>query len=244
MYRSWGVKEVRWWPIGFHPNDFDAELTEEAILNAGRDIDTTLLCERMSNRRDIRLESFVSAFPRGSYFGRGWSSGFLAEAERIPLYQRTKIGPNFHNSVGPVNSRTFVLPANGVMQVCDNKGELGKIFELGKEVVGFDTVDEAIELCRYYLSHEQERREIAAAGWARARRDYNEVAVFQRLIDSVNELAENTVVSNEALDRVVVSIRTQRKRTTPKRLSGRLNHAVAGLRSKAKKLTKAIVPPR
>jgi hypothetical protein len=73
------------------------------------------------------------------------------------------------------------------MQICDNKSHLGAVYELGKEIVGFDTVEECIDLCRYYLAHDRERREIAANGWRRALRDYNEVAAFawrMRLIEA------------------------------------------------------------
>lgn len=188
MYRGWGVKEVEWWPIGFHPHDCDPTLTRERILEEQRNVDLVLLCERISNWRDSRIETFTSAFPAGTYFGKGWPSGFLPECERVPLYQRSKMGPNFHNSIGPVNSRTFILPANGVMQLCDNQSHLGKIFELGKEVVGFDNVEDAIDLCRYYKAHDEERREIALAGWERVHRDYNEVAVFNIMVKRVNEL--------------------------------------------------------
>ena len=97
----------------------------------------------------------------------------------MALLQRTKIGINIHNSTGPINLRTYYLPANGVMQICDNKSYLGKVFELNKEVVGFDTIDEAIELCHYYLMHDDERRKIAAAGWERVLLDYNEVAILR-----------------------------------------------------------------
>lgn len=67
------------------------------------------------------------------------------------------------------------------MQLCDNKLYLGRIFELDKEVAGFDSADEVVDLTRYYLSHDEERRQIAAAGWERAVRDYNEVAKWQFL---------------------------------------------------------------
>ncbi len=63
--------------------------------------------------------------------------------------QRTRVGINIHNSTGPINFRTFYLPANGVLQICDNKSHLGRIFELGREVVGYQEIAEAIELCRY-----------------------------------------------------------------------------------------------
>ncbi len=180
-YRSWGARRAEWWPLGFKAHDFDPNLTRERILGEARPVDVTLLCERWSNWRRERLDRFAAAFPQGIYRGTRWPLGWLPEDERIPLYQRTRIGPNFHNSTGPINIRTFALPANGVMQICDNRSHLGRIFELGREVVGVDTADEAIEACRYYLAHEDERRLIAAAGWERSVRDYNEVAVFRRL---------------------------------------------------------------
>lgn len=40
------------------------------------------------------------------------------------------------------------------MQICDNKSHLHMIFEVGKEAVGFDNVDEAIDLTRYYLAYD------------------------------------------------------------------------------------------
>jgi len=221
-YREWGANEVRWWPIGFHPNDCDAALTREGILNGERDTDLALLCERVTSRRDGRLDRLASAFPRGAFFGKGWPNGFLPEADRVALYQRTKIGPNFHNSIGPVNARTFILPANGVLQLCDNRRDLARIFEVGQEVVGFDSVDEAIELGRYYLSHDRERREIAAAGWARAHRDYNERAVFQRLVDAVEDVIARREASGKATDRAMASLRNQRRKTAPRRLYDKL----------------------
>lgn len=187
-YKRWGVKEVRFWPMGFFDNEFDPSLTKEKILNGERDVDLTLLCERLSDWRKSRLDRFESAFPDGEYYGQGWRKGFLAESLKIPLYQRTKIGPNFHNSTGPINYRTYTLPANGVMQLCDNKSNLGKIFELDKEVVGFDTIDECIDKCHYYLSHDDERRHIAAEGFERAKRDYNEYEVFSLVEKYVTEV--------------------------------------------------------
>ena len=188
LYRSWGVKEARFWPLGFRVDDFDPSLTKEKILNGEREVDITMLCERQSHWRKDRLDRFTAAFPDGAYYGPGWPKGFLPESQRVPLLQRARVGLNMHNSTGPINFRTYHLPANGVLQVCDNKSHLGQVFELGKEVAGYDTIEEAVELCRHYLAHEDERRCVAAAGWERARRDYNEVAVFQLVERYVREV--------------------------------------------------------
>ena len=197
-YRGWGAKEARFWPLGFRVDDFDPSLTKEKILNGERDVDLTMLCERQSHWRKERLDRFTTAFPDGAYYGPGWPKGFLAESQRVPLLQRARVGLNMHNSTGPINFRTYYLPANGVLQVCDNKSYLGQIFELGKEVAGYDTIEEAVELCRYYLAHEDERRRVAAAGWERALRDYNEVAVFKLIERSVREVKAARAVATQA----------------------------------------------
>lgn len=185
-YKKWGCKNVYYWPLGFRYTDYDPRLNEEKIMNGERELDISLVCERNSVWRKDRLEKYYKAFPNGNYYGRGWENGFLPENKKISLLHNTKIGPNFHNSTGPINFRTFILPANGVMQICDNKSNLGKIFKLGKEVIGFNSVREAIALTKYYLNHDEERRKIALAGWKRAITDYNEVTIFHKFINYVN----------------------------------------------------------
>jgi hypothetical protein len=179
-YRQWGARDVEWTPLGLLPGLYDPSLTAEAILSGERDIDLILLADRTSAPRRERLDRLAGAFPDAHFYGRGWPRGVLPAGDELRYLARAKVGPNLHNSTGPVNVRTFTLPANGVLEVCDNKRHLAGLFVPGREVAGFDTVDECIDLCRYYLEHDRERREMAAAGWARARRDYSETAVFGR----------------------------------------------------------------
>jgi hypothetical protein len=187
LYRHWGAQMVRWWPCGFRADDFDPALDEEGIRRRVRDVDIALLCERVTQYRRERVDRFALAFPQGTYRGPGWPRGFLPERERVPLLQRTRVGINIHNSTGPINFRTFYLPANGVLQICDNKSHLARVFDVGTEVIGFDEIGDAIDLCRYYLAHESDRLEIAVAGWRRARRDYNEVAAFSHAVRAIQE---------------------------------------------------------
>jgi hypothetical protein len=190
-YKSWGVKHAEFWPLGFFDEEIDKSITEEQILSDERVIDVSMLCERVSNWRGERLDKFTAAFPNGSYYGRGWPNGFLDDTEKLNLYRKTKIGLNIHNSTGPINFRTFMLPANGVMLLCDNKSYLSKLYVLGEEAVGFDTIEEAIELCKYYLEHDDKRKKIAVAGWKRAVKDYNEIAAFNMGIKHIQKLTIN-----------------------------------------------------
>jgi spore maturation protein CgeB len=185
QYIKWGHKNVFWLPNGFWIDDYDPELTEEKLFSINRDVDVSIMCERLTQYRKKNLDKYTTAFPQGKYYGKGWPSGFLPESERVNLLQRTKIGINIHNSTGPINFRTFYLPANGIMQICDNKSHLAKIFELDKEVVGYDSIEEAIDKTHHYLNNPEKRLEIAIAGYRRTINNYNEIECFKRIVEAV-----------------------------------------------------------
>lgn len=186
-YRSWGCRNVVWQPMGIYNLMFDPHLTYEDILHGKRDIDLFMLIDRLSPYRKERCDAIANVFPEGHFYGRGWERGYLKEGEEIEFLKRSKIGINIHNSTGPINIRLFYLPANGVLQICDNKSNLAKIFKIDEEVVGFDSIEECIEKCKYYIAHPNEARRIAANGWLRVHKDYNEIAVFQRLVDNISK---------------------------------------------------------
>lgn len=187
-YRSWGVKRAEWRPMGVQPEVYDPALTKQQILEGKRDIDLFMMLDRLAPWRRDRVEKLAGAFPDAHFYGDGWPRGFMPVAKQLEFLHRSKIGPNIHNSTGPINYRTFYLPANGVLLVCDNKKHLGQIYELDKEAIGFDTMEECIDKCRYYLAHDDERREIAAAGFERAIRDYTEVPVFTRVVTIIESM--------------------------------------------------------
>jgi len=197
-YKSWGHKHAFWLPNGFWNDDHDPNASYNDIFSSIRDVDVTILCERLTQYRKKNLDKYTKAFPHGEYYGKGWPKGFLPESERIPLLKRTKIGINIHNSTGPINFRTFYLPANGVLQICDNKSHLGKIFQLDKEVIGYENIEEAIEKTRYYLDHESARLEIAQAGYQRTMKEYNEIECFRKIDVAVRSFKDEKLEQNPA----------------------------------------------
>ena len=90
------------------------------------------------------------------------------------LYRRAKVGINLHRlSIGwgrevsyiekaeSLNPRCYELAACGCFFICDRRAEVADVF--GDLVPTFDTPEEAEDLIRYYLAHEDERRRIAEA---------------------------------------------------------------------------------
>lgn len=186
-YRRWGCKHVDWLFHPIRPELSDPDLTEQAILEGHRELDISLLCERVFNLSDRaqRIERLVKEFPNTYVRGPGWPQGPVFAPD---VYRKTKIGWNLHNSTGPCNSRSTMLPAFGVMQICDNASHFGKMFALDQEGVGFESLEECIDKTRYYLSHDQERRQIAAAGWRRAMRDYTLEKWWRKIVSRIGPL--------------------------------------------------------
>ena len=195
-YRRWGCKQVDWLFHPIRPELSAPELTEQSILEGNRTLDISILCERIFNLSDRgqRIERLVKTFPNAFVRGPGWPHGPIPAPG---VYRDTKIGWNLHNSTGPCNTRSTMLPAFGVMQVCDNASHFAKLFQLDKEGVGFDSLEECIDKTRYYLEHDQERRRIAVAGWKRATQDYTLDRWWERVLSRITAHVTEKTKNNQ-----------------------------------------------
>ena len=61
-------------------------------------------------------------------------------------------------------TRTVEIPACGSFMLAERTSEHLEMFEDGKEAVFFETNQELLDKCKYYLLHERERKQIAVAG--------------------------------------------------------------------------------
>ncbi|MFA6256015.1 MAG: glycosyltransferase [Candidatus Absconditabacterales bacterium] len=121
-------------------------------------------------------------------FGLGYIEP-ISEDKLKEIYGRTKIGFNMHlvSWKGPSNSRMYELPINGVMQLCDNKLGLNRVFEVGKEVVAYENIHNAIQKIEYYLQNDEERIKVAKAGYERAIKYYTYDLVWKRILSVMSQ---------------------------------------------------------
>jgi hypothetical protein len=116
--------------------------------------------------------------PRGlppSAFG-----GVLDDAALIALYSRARIHLGFATvgetqqgeRIQQVRLRDFEVPMSGGFYLAEHSDELTEFFTPGVEIETWRTREGLRDKCRYYLAHQEERRQIAAAGRARALREH------------------------------------------------------------------------
>jgi hypothetical protein len=101
---------------------------------------------------------------RRRYRGEAWGLDMyrVLGAARISLNRHIDIADGYAN-----NMRLYESTGIGTLLLTDAKRNLGELFEVGKEVVSYEGPDDLVQKIEYYLAHEDERREIAAAGQAR-----------------------------------------------------------------------------
>jgi len=89
-----------------------------------------------------------------------------------------------HRTLRPmrqVRLREFEAPMAGAFYVTGFLEEIGRHYEIGKEIVCYRSIPEMVDLCRHYLAHDEERERIRRAGHERARRDHTWTKRFEGL---------------------------------------------------------------
>ena len=226
LYRSIGCEYVHFWPLGSLTLEDDVvDLSPDVIADMSRrTIPIAFIGDRNRLKR-ARLDELVTAFPGAKCRGLKWPSGFADFDEMWATYRLTQIGWNIHNSTGPINFRTYDLAATGVMQICDNKSYLGQIYDLDEECCGFDSIDDCIDLTRYYLSHVEEQRAIAVAAWTRWKACYSPDRIWDRLVAIVEGRVSN-IDSRDSRSDIGAFLRRRQLRRTPLRALSRLRKAL------------------
>jgi spore maturation protein CgeB len=158
---------------GVHPSPA-AERTVAAAFVGGVDERVhargTRLLERASAAVDLEVwgygrETLPSSSPlRSRHRGEAWG---------IHMYEtlaRAKIVLNRHIDAAEGhanNMRMYEATGVGAMLLTDGGRNLPELFRPGAELVVYEDQDDALEKLRYYLDHEKDRTEIAAAGQRR-----------------------------------------------------------------------------
>ncbi len=112
---------------------------------------------------------------------------FVAHADKVRAFRGAKIVLNTLNpsEIAGTNVRTFEICGAGGFQITDWKPGLGDLFQIGRELVTFDDFDDLDRKLDHYLAADDERRAIAAAGHARAKRDHTYAVRLTQLLNIV-----------------------------------------------------------
>lgn len=117
----------------------------------------------------------------------------LSDEELVKMYSRSYISLGFSEvqdrQTGEIKRhirlRDFEAPMSGALYFTGQQEELAEYYEIGKEIICYDTKEELLDKIRYYLSHESEAKRVREAGLRRARRDHTWENRFRQLFEVI-----------------------------------------------------------
>lgn len=91
------------------------------------------------------------------------------------------------NISNDINYRTFETTGCGTFLLTNYTPGLEKLFEIGKEIVIYNSIEDLDNKVKYFLDNEKEREEIALAGYNRAKKDHTYFERAKKILKILNE---------------------------------------------------------
>ena len=192
-FRSWGIRS-EFFKIGFEGNIArvlpKGDLKYEAVHIGGYGplhLERNQLLEDVAKSIDIKFWGYgEDNLPSGSrimrnYNGESWGIDrcrIFAQSKMVITKHITTVAGKYCN-----NMTLYEATGCGALLVTDYKYNLSELFVPDKEVVTYKTVEEAVNKIKYYLLHEEERKQIAAAG---QKRTLDEHTYYNRMHELIN----------------------------------------------------------
>lgn len=93
-----------------------------------------------------------------------------------------------YNIADDINYRTFEATAAGAMLLTNYTHNLEKLFEIGRDVIVYDSIEDAVEKIRFYSIHADLRESIARSGTIRSHSQHSYDVRANQLISIIDEL--------------------------------------------------------
>lgn len=149
------------------------------------DVDISFVGQPHGDRRQV-IAALQRAGLMVQFYGTNWQGGRrLSFEEMVLMFNRSKINLNLNNSCDArfkqIKGRNFEVPACGGFLLTGKAENLGDYYEYGKEIATFDDTQDMIGKIKYYLAHEDERRAMADAAYARTMREHTYAHRFDHI---------------------------------------------------------------
>lgn len=158
------------WPMASDPERFKPYPDDQKIY------DVSFIGGKYGQRGKI-IERLLRAGIKMETFGPGWPNGPVNADQSAEIFGKSRIilGVGtiaYNNDIYTLKLRDFDATMAGALYITHRNPDLLALYEEGREIECYLTIDECVQKIRYYLDHPTERQSIAAAGMVRARRDH------------------------------------------------------------------------
>ncbi len=127
-------------------------------------------------------------------FGRGWPNGPIANEDMNGIYARSRInlgcgGIGYSKKLLCLKGRDFEVPMSGALYLTQNNPELSMVFDVGREILTYDDVEDCADVIRAILSDQDRAAKIRTAARVRCLKDHTYTARWAGVFSALGALA-------------------------------------------------------
>lgn len=159
---------------------FELKKSKDSFSDLGLVFATTVLgFKTASLQRQRALLALAAKFPVSLYTNTGGdtllrvkncgSVDYWSEMPKVFRYSKINLNFTIPNIKSGLPLRIFDVLGAGGFLLTNYQAELPAYFEVGKDLACFESEAELVEKCSYYLTHEEERQQIAKNGYVKVK---------------------------------------------------------------------------
>ncbi len=159
---------------------FELKKSKDSFSDLGLVFATTVLgFKTASLQRQRALLALAAKFPVSLYTNTGGdtllrvkncgSVDYWSEMPKVFRYSKINLNFTIPNIKSGLPLRIFDVLGAGGFLLTNYQAELPAYFEIGKDLACFESEAELVEKCSYYLTHEEERQQIAKNGYVKVK---------------------------------------------------------------------------
>ncbi|MDR7555998.1 MAG: glycosyltransferase [Armatimonadota bacterium] len=161
-------------------------------LDRPRRFPITFIGQPHGNRRQVIARLRAAGLPVKT-FGYGWRSGKISTRRAVEIINETEVNLNLSNAsvggVDQVKGRDFEVPACRALLITKHVQALADYYELGRDILVYDTVDDLIERIRWALQHPADVERMREAAYRRVLAEHTYEHRFQEIFSRAGILS-------------------------------------------------------
>tara|TARA_R110002072_G_scaffold32307_4_gene98798 strand:+ start:3618 stop:4574 length:957 start_codon:yes stop_codon:yes gene_type:complete len=110
----------------------------------------------------------------------------------VHTYARSRIGLNFsknsNTGTTQMKARVFEIPAAGSVLLTEHHDELEDLFDIGKEIMTFESPEEMVDKAKFLLSHPNQMAKMAEAGFKAAITRHSSYIRLAGLLEEIDKM--------------------------------------------------------
>lgn len=142
----------------------------------------------LAERFDVTLYSNSKLTEKLADSPRLFCKGIVHYWDEMPLvFHNSKINLNITSRTieSGIPQRVFDILACGGFCLTNYQPEIAELFEDGLELVMYTDIDDMLQKVEYYLTHEEERKQIAQAGYEKVKTAFS---IRDRIVELINSI--------------------------------------------------------